>query len=291
MRQVLFLSLFVLLSGATLEAKPIFHFTGVDAIYGVDDRELITKKTSPKYRETARSVALIVSNDYLDVGMLKTSIMAIALQNNMNMCEGERFNEAMSLPGCTGFLVGEDLMVSAAHCFETAADCEGKKIIFDVDSTKQVKDGYSVFSKNVFACKEIVASGIAGSSLDYAVIRLEKSIKNRPYLKVRRQGKIEDKAAVFMIGHPMGMPLTLSKPERVSGNEEANTFSVGLDSFEGNSGSPVINAKTLEVEGILINGQQDVVLDSQKQCYRNVKHESGGEGVYRITGLTDFLAK
>lgn len=294
MRQVLFLCLAIGYSASVVAGKPSFQFTGLDAIYGVDDREQITSNTAEKYKEAARSVALIVSDDLLKKGFSKTLISGQKAEKNFNMCSGERFNDEMTLPGCSGFLVGEDLLVSAGHCFESAEDCENKKIIFDVDAKKQTSSGYIVSTKNVFACKEIIssASGInAVDGQDYALIRLKKAVKMRPFLKVRAAGKIEDEAAVFMIGHPLGMPLTLSKAAKIANNEQEVTFKVGIDAFEGNSGSPVINDKTMEVEGILINGQQDIVSDSQNQCYRNAKHESGGEGVYRITGLSEFLKK
>lgn len=288
MRQVLFLSLLLSLFAARLAAQDNFHFPGVHAIYGVDDRELITNKTAPKYREMARSVALIVSSDIVTTGLFKTAISAETIGKNFGMCETERFNNEMSLSGCTGFLVGEDLLISAGHCFESASDCENKKIIFDVLAKKQTANGYSVFSKDVYSCKEIIANQSGGEE-DFALIRLGKKVRGRPILKLRQSGKVADDDLVFMLGHPMGMPMTLSKTQRVKNNQNPSLFTAELDSFVGNSGSPVINAKTLEVEGILVGGQQDLVLDSQKQCYLNAKHESGAESITRISLLSDFL--
>ena len=61
-------------------------------------------------------------------------------------------------------------------------------------------------------------------------------------------------------------------------------------SFEGNSGSPVFNAETFEVEGILVNGQEDLVQDPKIECYRNIVYGgSGFEGVIRASELAPLL--
>ena len=45
-------------------------------------------------------------------------------------------------------------------------------------------------------------------------------------------------------------------------------FVTNLDSFEGNSGSPVINILTNEVIGILVAGSKDLDFDKVEQCFR-----------------------
>ena len=90
------------------------------------------------------------------------------------------------------------------------------------------------------------------------------------------------------LGGVMLLPLFFTP--QISMNSNEFQFSTNLDSFEGNSGSPVLNAKTFEVEGILVNGQEDLVLDSELQCYRNAVYDgSGNEGVFRSIKLAPFL--
>lgn len=288
MRQVLFLCLFLTSSLASLAYARI-NTPGLSAIYGVDDRELISTKSDPKIQEMARAVALIVSVERMDVGMFKTKINASTVQEELNMCASEHFVNRPAIPGCTGFLVGPNVMVSAGHCFVNEDDCSNKKIIFDVDAQKQTKKGYSVSNSSVFSCKKIINT-IAMDQQDYSIIELDRVAKKRQPLKLNMTSKIDNKAQVFMIGHPLGMPLMLSKATSVANNNDSFQFTAGLDSFEGNSGSPVINAKTLQVEGILVNGQQDLVQDLKIQCYRNVVYSgAGGEGVFRISELAPYL--
>ena len=51
-------------------------------------------------------------------------------------------------------------------------------------------------------------------------------------------------------------------------NSEENYFTGDLDTFGGNSGSPVFNKRTGVVEGILVRGQKGYAYDSEGSCYR-----------------------
>ena len=294
MRQIYLLFLLgLLLHTSAAESNISISTSGLEAIYGIDDRELVTSKSHPKVKELAKSVALIVSVDHLEVGMFKTTIKAPSLQEAAGMCVSERFVTKPSLPSCTGFLVGPNLLLSAGHCFQDESDCSNKKIIFEVDEKKQIKNGYSVYSSNVFSCARIISNrfdSMAPDQEDYALIELDRVVKRRTPLKLNLGKKISNDDQVFMIGHPFGMPLMLSRKSRLANNSGEFQFSARLDSFEGNSGAPVFNAKTFLVEGILVNGQQDLVQDSDIECYRNKVHDgSGGEGVFRASKLPSIL--
>jgi V8-like Glu-specific endopeptidase len=285
-RQILFLCL---LFSSFVHAKLPSMAKDLDAIYGADDRELITDKTSSHIKNLAKSVALIVSMDVLDIGYFRTSIKASTLKTNLKMCMGEKFVTRPSVSACTGFLVAPDIVATAGHCFQNEEDCATKKIIFDIDSRNQTRNGYVVLSHNVYSCKEIIKSEISDES-DYALIRLDHASRRLPLKLNLSQKKIADDASIFMIGHPFGLPLVLSKNALVNNNSDATIFKTDLDSFEGNSGSPVFNSKTFKVEGILVNGQEDLVLDSNRGCYRNKTYDGpGGEGVLRINELLPFV--
>lgn len=294
MRQIYLLSLLSLLFHVSpAESKINISTSGLEAIYGIDDRELVSNKSHPKVKELAKSVALIVSTDHLEAGIFKTTIKALSLQEAAGMCVSERFVTRPALSACTGFLVGPNLLLSAGHCFQDESDCSNKKIIFEVDEKKQTKNGYSVYNSNVFSCSRIISNrydSMAPELEDYALIELDRVVKRRTPLKLNLGKKISNDDQVFMIGHPFGMPLMLSRKSRLINNAGEFQFSAGLDSFIGNSGAPVFNAKTFLVEGILVNGQQDLVQDLNIECYRNKVHDgSGGEGVFRANKLPSIF--
>jgi len=66
-----------------------------------------------------------------------------------------------------------------------------------------------------------------------------------------------------------------------------------LDTFKGNSGGPVINAKTGLVEGIVVRGEKDKEKDNENKCFRLKRckdDECRGEDITRISQV-DVLFK
>ncbi len=290
--QVLFFALFLLSSLGLGQQSLAYESSGLDAIYDLDDRQNIDETIERTMQRLSRGVALIVSKDHLSKNVFSSNIMAIPLKEQMSVCPDERFANELSINACTGFLVAPDLMISAGHCFKTMDDCLNKAIIFDVTTKSQKEKHYTAKNSDVFECREILASSEDGFA-DYALIRLNKKT-NRPALPLRVKGMLSSKDEVFMIGHPLGQPMKISQKVKPFDLSNELQFKAPLDSFSGNSGSPVINARTLRVEGILVNGAQDFLLDETKECYRFSVHQSGdtmkGEGISRINQVTPFLS-
>ena len=61
----------------------------------------------------------------------------------------------------------------------------------------------------------------------------------------------------IVIGHPIGLLKKMAGNASVRSNSNPDYFIANLDTFGGNSGSPVFNADTHEVEGILVRGDTD----------------------------------
>jgi hypothetical protein len=261
------------------------------AIYGRDEREFISKTTDAKIKKLSQSIALIVSSSTVEKKGLTSSLIStlkLTDKDGVNLCADEKFSSHNSISSCTGFLIDSDKFVSAGHCFMNEADCQDKKIVFQVLADNEVQDGYKVSRTNVYECAEVLKTNFAGIS-DFSLIRLSRKVIGRAPLKIRKSGVIALSDKVFMIGHPLGLPQVLSKNARVTETNDSHQFKTNLDSFDGNSGSPVFNANTLEVEGILVNGQEDFIEDSQKLCYRYQKYDESashkGEGINRIRDI------
>ena len=290
MGRVLFLSLLLLQMTSSLNAALINTTQGSSAIYGLDERKFVDKNSSATINELSKSVALIVSRDALIKQFGRTFISAKSLTDldGVNSCLTEKFATHHSLNSCTGFLNAPDLLLSAGHCFMSADDCANKKIIFNVRAEQEIETGYKVSNNLVYECSEILKNQFdAEATRDFAVIRLKEKVLDRRPLKLRSKGSLKLDDQVFMIGHPLGLPLISSGNTGITDISNPHFFKATLDSFEGNSGSPVFNSKTLEVEGILVRGEDDFVEDPVKGCYRNQVYELGtkGEGVSRISDV------
>ncbi len=293
-------------------------FAEVDVIYGQDNRRDLFAVTNRLHYTLARSTAGMVDirrlakgrdNAHLDLAAFVT------LERAQNICPSERFSQQITAPSCTGFLVGPDTIVTAGHCLlslpgMTAEDvCKTFAWVFDYSMpTPNHNPGRDISLNNAYLCKQVIAAQ-AANGIDFAVIKLNRPVQGRAPLKFRTAGKIDNRASLVVIGHPNGLPTKISDGGRVLNNENANLFATTLDTFHGNSGSPVFDAQTGLVEGILVMGKADYVpskKDDPKSCQivnkcddlgqncfvDNLRSPTRfGELVYRITNIAGGLQK
>jgi hypothetical protein len=137
--------------------------------------------------------------------------------------------------------------------------------------------------------------------MDYAIIELDRDT-NREALKMRKFGRPFLGTQLVIVGHPLGLPMkaadmaTVKLPNEQEMQElfktiklRKNYFTANLDSYGGNSGSPVFNKKTGKVEGILIQGADDFKFNMDKECLESNKlsnsHKNTYEKVLRINKI------
>jgi V8-like Glu-specific endopeptidase len=285
-------------------------------VYGKDNRKEYYQVNS-FLRNLADSTAAMVENKIIDASYDSYNIYTQSTHGQeARLCEGEKFAEQSQASFCSGFLVGEDTLVTAGHCFKTLqsygytdeeAVCEGFSWIFD---HKIEKNGQSklrgINANSVYKCKSVVKAVFEPSmNMDFAVIKLDRKVLNRRPLTYRSTGKLADKTQLVVIGHPSRLPMKIAAGGTILANRKANSFTTSLDTFHGNSGSAVFNARTGVIEGILVSGKADYVKISDGKggscnvvnvCDMNGANCMDGEGfgpageeVTRITLLTKYL--
>jgi hypothetical protein len=119
---------------------------------------------------------------------------------------------------------------------------------------------------------------------DWALVRLARPVRHREPLPIRTSGKVADGRAIFVVGHPNGLPTKLAGGAKVRDNRRRAYFVANLDTYGGNSGSPVFDARSRKVEGILVSGEKDFVKNGN--CFVSlVCPDAGclGESVIRST--------
>ena len=95
-----------------------------------------------------------------------------------------------------------------------------------------------------------------------------------------------------MIGHPSGLPTKFAGGAAVRNNQQNAFFVANLDTYGGNSGSPVFNSNTHAVEGILVRGETDFV--QQGNCNVSLVCPSTGcrgEDCTRTTEFEQFVPR
>jgi V8-like Glu-specific endopeptidase len=282
---------------ASLSTTAVARMATPKVIYGADDR-LEVQEVSDIWQDVARSTAaMVVKSDAVSGQNGDITLEGKSLQKT-GVCADERFAAQPTLGMCSAFLVAPDILVTAGHCVADTKDCQNYLWVFDYNdqalmTSKAGMVSVNFSSENVYSCSEVITSRVAGGSgVDYAVVRLDREVVGRTPLKIRESGKIEKDQSVVVIGHPTGLPTKVAGGARVRDNKEMAYFSANLDTFGGNSGSAVFNADTLEVEGILVRGEEDYRMDYSSKCrrvYTCKDHECRGEDVTRIEHVLPFL--
>ncbi len=298
MRTTLALILLLLLN-SNLWARPLKSQINA-AVYGNDDRVFVEESGDSRAEILARSTAARIPTAALknEFNGLLYSITGRTLQINNRVCEGEKFASETVLSTCSGFLVGPDLLLTAGHCIRSEAECGASSWIFDFKKSLIPGDGSKAYftPDQVYSCAKIIhreyKPSAADGKIDYALIRLNKEVFDRDPLAYRTQGKVDDEASLMMIGYPNGLSAVISTGAYVRNNSKEHYFTTNLDSFSGNSGSPVFNEKTGIVEGFLVRGEKDFIWDEETECNHLIKctmNNCKGEDVMRITSIPDLL--
>jgi V8-like Glu-specific endopeptidase len=265
-------------------------------IYGVDNRLDVYEVSSGAVVELAKSTAAMIPAKDLQPtssrgwgGRTSKSEIVISGPSLMSrgICATERFASQPTVANCSGFLVSENLLVTAGHCVRNATDCAEYKWVFDYKLDGAGSSKVSLDKNNIYGCKRIIETVLDSVTMDdYAVIELDRQVNDRNPLRLRKQGKIDVGTSLIVIGHPSGLPTKVANGANVRSLQGAY-FVGNLDTYGGNSGSAVFNAQTLEVEGILVRGETDYVAGPNgcRVSYVVADDKGRGEDITYITNI------
>ena len=289
------------------EPQPEVPAEGLPVTYGQDSRTEVFQHANMKLREMATSIAIFVHKDQVKISGNSATLDGYTL-NEMSengwlvrdasapMCSGELFSSQPAPGFCTGFLVQEDVLITAGHCLEKAS-CSDMRIIFGF---QMESDGSlaTLSRDDVFECEEVIARELPNQNnqhIDYGIIRLNRST-GRAALDYGTGDHLRAQDRVAVIGYPSGLPLKIASDALVLSNQTGDAYFVAnLDTFGSNSGSPVINVNNYQVEGILVRGMPDYILSDDGSCIRvNRCPESGGancagENVTKMSRVAEFI--
>ena len=178
--------------------------------------------------------------------------------------EQEAFKDELAPGFGTAFLVGRRLALTAAHCvcFENTNILnqdviEQARLVFGFHTIKKNPSDYFFSHHQVYQIKKVIAHQFIRLKnknsefiewTDWALLELT---EEPPFtaLRVNMTEKIADKIELYMLGHPLGLPLKFVGGGFVLGNTNKDFFECSLDAFGGNSGSFVASKATQRRSG------------------------------------------
>jgi hypothetical protein len=236
-----------------LKSKEINKARG---IWNYDNRVDVYEIRKELVKRNADCVAAIC----LDKDLLaeKNGNSSIRVKNygvTFNLCSQEPFYHQPIAVGwlCTGFLVKEDVIATAAHCADEN-NVKDLRIVFGFIMSGPSTPVTQVPNKNIYKGVKIIhrVYNPLGNGSDWALVELDRKVVGKPVVKLFEKA-IYRNQPVYIFGHPCGLPLKYSAGARVRGIYEP-FFSADLNVYCGSSGSPVFDSNTHEVIGMVVRG-------------------------------------
>jgi hypothetical protein len=228
-------------------------------IYGVDDRvDVFLLPAGPNRDDVDSVAALFDATDVTNNGNGTSTLRTQNFGTARNLCAGERFREQPIGAFCSGFLVAADIIATAGHCVN-ADNVTNVRFIFGFRMRNATTAETVINNEEIYRGVAVIGRQEVRNGPDWALIRINRPVTNHRIVRIRRTGKVADTQAVHVIGHPVGLPTKFAGGATVRDNQPNAFFVANLDTYGGNSGSPIFNSDSHTVEGILVRGETDFV--------------------------------
>lgn len=257
------------------------------AIYGVDDRKETFAVTDKKAQRLAdASVALVEAADLTRSAAGGWQLTTTSYKAEYHLCSQEPFAAQPLGCFCSGVLVAPDVIATAGHCVKSTHDLAHIRFVFGFRMIDDHSARVDFPRVDVYEGREVIGRQFTSDATDWALVRLDRRVTGRKPVAIRTLGKLANTEPLLVIGHPCGLPQKFADGARVRSNTPRAYFVANLDTYGGNSGSPVFSGRTYQLEGLLVRGQKDFV--STGSCNVSVVFPTTGRGGEEVTRSTEW---
>ncbi|MCP4915030.1 MAG: trypsin-like serine protease [Oligoflexia bacterium] len=270
------------------------------AIFGEDNVFDYFELSNPFYDNLSNMTVVLVDNNRLkNDGDAKRFVSTSgSLRSERNLCRDERFADQKQQGFCSGFFISDDLVVTAGHCIKDNDHCKNISFVQGYKTKAETQKPVTLFgSRQVYTCKRLLSrkfTSFGSDYEDYAVVLVDRSAKD---LKLQHKPIVTDytdySKELTVIGHPLGIPQKIARNGFAEGKYNSYVMATDLDTFGGNSGSPVFDDKTGNLYGILVAGGKEGNLeyDEDAKCNRWVRCESTAPNARCNSNLVHLLSE
>ena len=174
-----------------LSATQVFSKVSPKVIYGADNRMELSNTTRTLFEGLGRSTAAMVRDEALILDSSGQSYTLApnvkTLKESLRLCSKERFASQPFLASCSGFLVAENILVTAGHCYQGMMNsaCNDHAWVFDYKLEDETRPfSFSFPKENVYRCKRVLKAVLNSSDRgDFSIIELDRKVTDRVPLR------------------------------------------------------------------------------------------------------------
>jgi hypothetical protein len=234
------------------KAEPAMDFTRLGQPEGpMDGDEIID---GPIKENAGCTAAIFMKDNFKDTGKGFSALKVTKYGDAFNLCDFELFREQPIAAGFmgTGFLVKEDVVAAAGHL----ADENNVTDLCFVFGYQMVDSSTPVTkfpNESIYRGVKILQAGYGAGKGDWALVKLDRKVVGQTIARLSEE-KIFNDQAVYVIGHPLGLPMKYGG-KVFAGDVLETYFRAGLHIYSGNSGAPVFDFETHEIIGMVVGDE------------------------------------
>lgn len=234
-----------------------------------------------------QSVAMVIEKE--SIVKISDSHYKIETESNkskhvLRLCNNLPFSNQPVVGVGTAFLINNNQFITAKHVFQQSI--ENYVIVFGIDQLNpEVTQSYISKEQVFFPTK--ISHNL--SDIDIVIFDVDRET-NRSGLSYGNSRTLEKQHEIYSIGHPSGLPKKIALNAGILDNSYFQYFYTSLDTFQGNSGSPVLDFYTNTVIGVLVAGEKDFKFNGNCYELNTCKFpKCKGEKVIRIEEIINRL--